>query len=154
MANFWDSFERPVLGCIEADFCKYIRNTKYSFESSWRDLHVLHERLWGEKILLHLWNPTEKTWKALLLCLWNPIEKPRKALRASVRRTWHTVPRKRSYPAASAVPEGAAKRECTRARCSTFAPLQSQKCSKKIGLKVEQFFLKIRQNSCKCCKML
>ena len=51
-----------------------------------------------------------------------PLEsnrKPWKALRASVLRTRHTVPRKRSYPAASAVPEGAAKRECTLARCST-----------------------------------
>ena len=30
----------------------------------------------------------------------------------------HTVPRKRSNPAAAAMPEGAATRECTRARCS------------------------------------
>jgi len=29
------------------------------------------------------------------------------------------MPRKRSYPAATAVPEGAAKRECTRACCAT-----------------------------------
>ena len=35
----------------------------------------------------------------MLLHLWNPIEKPWKALRASVLRTRHTVPRKRSYPA-------------------------------------------------------
>ena len=30
-----------VLGCVEADSCKRIVNTKYSFESSWRDLQYL-----------------------------------------------------------------------------------------------------------------
>ena len=37
------NFERLVLGCIEATFCKRILNiSNYSMESSWRDLQDLH----------------------------------------------------------------------------------------------------------------
>jgi len=76
-------------------------------------------RSWSNSACKRPPDMTHSAPKKKLLHLGNPIEKPWKALRASVLRTRHTVPRKRSYPAASAVPEGAAKRECTLARCST-----------------------------------
>ena len=55
--NFPPDFEGLVLGCIDADFCKYIVNTrsKYSRERSRRDLQDLHLCA-----LLHLLNPIWK----------------------------------------------------------------------------------------------
>ena len=138
----WANFIWLVLFCIDAKFCKWIfvgklltRSTRFIF------MRLLEKRTEVENEIMKI-NHTEKAMHTLLHIL-NPIEKPWKAHRAGVLRTKHTVPRKRSFQAAAAMPGGAAKRECTRARCSAsrsrnYAESKDDACDAKNGARKVQ----------------
>ena len=108
MANF----ERPALGCIEADFCKWILNTTHSSTrlKTLDDIHKNYTRV-------HLLNPIRKPWKTFL---------------ASVKRAKNTAPEKKQADRSNAArPRGSKEKKCTRYSAQTMrvrtAPIQKIK---------------------------